>query len=74
MLYQEQLHFATLPFTYVNSLDSTRLQPVQALFVFEYHAGYLFTFQLFVSNIEIVPVASKAASLDSDSEDQNQRK
>lgn len=74
MLYQEQLHFTTLLFTYVNSLDPTKLQPVQALFVFGYHAGYFFTFLLFVSNAEIVPVASKAASLDSDSEDQKQRK
>lgn len=71
---QERLHFATLRFPYVNSLDPTRLQPVQALFVFGYHAGYLFAFLLFVSNVEIVPVASKAASIDSDSEHQKQRK
>lgn len=70
MLCQERLHSATLHFAYVNSLDPTRLQPVQALFVFGYHPGYLFTFLLFVSNVEIVPVASKAASF----KDKKQRK
>ena len=74
MLCQGRLHSATLPFPYVNSLDPTRMQPVQAFFVSGYHPGYLFTFLLFMSNMGIVPVASEAASIDSNSEDKKQRK